>query len=169
MDNYKDFLKRINDEQRSTFCPLEVFRKAPYPLATHRQGLYWIWTNLSDDDLIAIRDDEETARVPISKLVQERRNLENICKEKKEGFRIIYNGIGSGLRERINQELNCSSMATGSLALQTRGVKDENLRISFFDFGDNKHILGDYNYLDDAESIEINWRVEFGIPILSRY
>jgi hypothetical protein len=69
------------------------------------------------------------------------------------------------------QELNCNDRRTGTLNLSNRrGFYEENWAISYFDFdnADNAKIVKQLSYSDDAENLESNWRIEFGIPILTR-
>lgn len=116
--------------------------------------------------------------VPIDKLVKLREGLNNISSLEKDGFRVVYNGIGGykkepaafGLRERINQELNSNNRRTGTLNILNRGFNIENWAISFFNFDDpeNTEILNGLSYLENANDIEIGWRLEFGTPILCR-
>lgn len=103
-------------------------------------------------------------------------------------FRIVYNGIGgykresksSGLRERILQELNCNSPGTGTLNILNRSdsEKDWDIKwaVSHFDFDDEdnikilKSLECEGNLYDKyAKAIESNWRIEYGVPILTRH
>lgn len=187
--NLKDVLVKINEKQLETFSLLSDFKnynKKPN-LPTKKRGLYWIWTNHTFRELQEILTKEGTKEVPISELVSRRYQLDNICKISKNGYRIVYNGIGGykkepaafGLRERINQELNCSDKRTGTLNLINRFNECnsiENWAVSYFDFDDpeNHSILNSIPfkknfYLEHSNNLEIDWRIEFGIPILTRH
>ncbi len=185
------FKKVVNDIQKVLLdTPLYSVGECQSKLSTKSKGLYWIWTNHSDEDLKAcITDEEKRKHVPISKLVMEREGLNNICKIEKDDFRIVYNGMGGfkkvpakfSLRKRISQELDCPDKGTGTLNILNRfgSSKEEekkNWRISFFEFGnmDNLKILsqlgrcGDY-YNQYASTLEKLWRIEYGMPILIRH
>lgn len=193
--DYKQLITTINEKQIKTFKNLVDFRGIKQSsLPTKRRGMYWIWSNLTLDELAKIDKSTKikikpnTKEVPIKELVSRRRNLKNSCKVNYNGYTVVYNGIGgykkeppaAGLRKRINQEINCSSNRTGTLNLENR-FDDfntiENWAVSFFDFDDeeNKEILkkspieGTNFYLDHAKNLEIDWRVEFGTPILTRH
>ena len=175
--NIKSVLTDIQDRQLTTFCLLKDFPSDPLP-RKHR-GLYWIWSNLTSDQLQKLPTRPDTKEVPITELVSQRCELTKICKVAHKGFTIVYNGIGGykktpanfGLRERIMQELNCNDRRTGTLNLSNRhGFDVENWTISYFDFdnADNAKIVKHLSYSDDAENLESNWRLEYGIPILTR-
>jgi hypothetical protein len=176
--NYKKVLEEIQKKQLLTFSSVKDFKNNK-TLKSHKRGLYWIWTDLSFSDLKKITTPQNTKYVPIAELVEEREGLVNICDISNKGFKIVYNGIGGyrekpifGLRERINQELNCNDHRTGTLNLINRdGINIYNLAISYFDFddSDNSIIMENLTYLRDAKNIEMNWRIEFGIPILTRH
>jgi hypothetical protein len=187
--DFKNILVEIQNRQLKTFCSVKDFRdkKLIQNLPTKHRGLYWIWSNLSFDNLQTITTRPDTMEVPISQLVKQRQDLQNINKIMVDGFRIVYNGIGGyeketaafGLRERINQELNCNDFRTGTLNLLNRfndSNSIDNWAISYFDFDDhdNLEIVNQLSfnrnpYLDNAKTLEINWRIEFGTPILTRH
>ena len=173
--NVKTILAEIQNRQLTTFCSLKDFRdKRPLILPRNHRGLYWIWSNLTFDNLQKIPTKPDTKEVPISKLVSQRRDLANINKISHNGFTIVYNGIGGyektpasfGLRERILQEITSTNKHTGTLNLSNRrGFNIENWAVSYFVFDDS----GNLKYPDDAKDLEMNWRVEYGIPILTRH
>ncbi|MDX9695504.1 MAG: hypothetical protein RBT49_06900 [Bacteroidales bacterium] len=183
----KKILGKIHEEQLETFSTISEFRQRKHTkiLPIKHRGLYWIWAKLSYAELKEIKNKPNSKEVPIAKLVDLRFNLKNICNIFNGDYKIIYNGIGGynktpasfGLRERINQELNCNDYRTGTLNLLNRNVHHEvnNWAISFFDFDDenNYDIINCFNtqepYIDYANIIETNWRIEYGFPILNRY
>ena len=185
MKNIKDVLIEIHKRQMETFCSLEKFRGKGNQvyLSSKSRGLYWIWTNLSDMQLKKIKTDRDTKQVPISELVSQRCGLKNINKIVHNGFRIVYNGIGGykkqpsssyGLRGRILQEFNCNDKRTGTLNLSGRdGIifKEKNWAVSYFDCDDddNSEIITGLTYPNHAKMLEMNWRIEYGIPILTRH
>jgi len=177
--NIKSILAEIQNRQLDTFCMLEEFRyKRPLVLPRGHCGLYWIWSNLTLDDLQNMPTSRKT-EVPISELVRQQRGSTKICKIKLKKFTIVYNGIGGkkpsaksgGLRERILQEFKARHELTGSLNLWYReGFDIKNWAISYFDFNDraNEKIIKHLTYSDHAGILETNWRIEFGMPILTR-
>ena len=175
---YKHFLHKIDEVQLSTFSNIEDFKNMDLEnsLYTNSQGLYWFWTNLTNEELKEIDFNIDSREVPIAYLTERRDSLNNICNYYHEGFRIVYNGIGSGLRERILQEINCNAKNTGTLNLQRRTNLD-NWRVSYFNFTDSKNqkiisALGNGSnyslYYEFSQEIERDWRLEFGTPILNR-
>ena len=179
--NSKDILTEIHNRQLTTFCRVEVFRDKQHleKLPTKHRGLYWIWSNHTLDDMQKIPTRPDTKEVPIAELVRQQRGEANITKISHDGFTIVYNGIGGydkipaafGLRERINQELNCNDPRTGTLNLLNREFSTiENWAVSYFDFDapENVDITKHLSYSDDAKVLEKDWRTEYGLPILTR-
>ena len=183
----KAILAEIQRRQLRTFCSLSEFLDEDCPgyLQPGRRGLYWIWTKLSFDQLGKIETKSKTQQVPIEKLVHERRKLANIASGKNEGgFWIVYNGIGGykettlssrGLRGRILQEFTANNNRTGSLNLSGRSGRPYNegdWAVSYFDFDDEKNSkFVEQNEIKyrDAKDLEMNWRIEYGTPILTRH
>ncbi|WP_417371230.1 hypothetical protein [Gelidibacter japonicus] len=182
----KELIHKIHKQQLKTFCLFSQFYKVKEHytvLPRKHRGLYWLWTNLDFQTLKTATPRENTKEVPIDKLVTLREDLNNIARVEKDGFKIVYNGIGGykktpanfGLRERINQEINCNDHRTGTLNIINRNFKPENWAVTFFDFDDpnNQNILKALNsnntYIDYAKDLEMIWRLEFGTPILCRH
>ena len=188
---FKQILEAIDKKQRKSLYPLEEFKKRPPlgKLPTGSSGLYWFWTNHTPEELMRYKKPKKNSgEVPISKLVSQRHDLTHIYREiNNEGFYVVYNGIGgrssksvkSGLRKRINQELFCKNEGTGTLNLLNRFEEgsnhEENWRISYFDFEDDKNedilepLKSTNAYKDFAPTLELLWRIEYGIPILTRH
>jgi hypothetical protein len=185
--NIKNTLNELNKVQLQNYCSAKEFRNNP-KLGKGR-GLYWIWTDLAFDRLKEIKNNHNS-EVPIAKLIIEREMLKYICNIKNGDYRVVYNGIGgySGkqvktkcsydLRGRINQEFFSNDPRTGSLNLMNRNQFNiDNWAISYFDFNENENILkqlsesNDHNsfYEKFAKILEMNWRIEFGHPILNRH
>ncbi|WP_058308600.1 hypothetical protein [Gracilibacillus massiliensis] len=130
-------------------------------------GLYWIYTSYTDEDLLQSIHSDKIGAVNISKLARRRMNLNNVCRIKKDGFRIVYNGIASNskksnydLRERIYQEFRNNGI-TGSLKISGTNLDDlSKWRYSYID-------LNEHEYVEDAIALEVGWRLEYGWPILS--
>jgi len=185
--NTKELLHYINQEQKNTFNSIANF-KTHKLLNTKQRGLYWFWTDLENNQLKNIDTRKDTKEVPFFSLVSNRDGLKNVCSIKQNNFTIVYNGIGGyhkpfafGLRERINQEINCNDFRTGTLNLQRRSNLDH-WGISYFNFDDPKHLdtlvnftskneewIAENFYLEFAKELESLWRLEFGTPILCRY
>lgn len=66
--NYKSILEEIQNRQLKTFCSISSFKDKQHlrQLPTKHRGLYWIWTNLSFEDLQKISTKPDTREVPIS-------------------------------------------------------------------------------------------------------
>ena len=182
----KEIIKKIHQKQLLTFCELNKFYKVKehYKILPRKhRGLYWLWTNVDYQILKKTATKANTRQVPIDKLVSQRDGLKNIAKIEQQDFKIVYNGIGGfkkqpptfGLRERINQEINCNDRRTGTLNIINRGFNKNNWAVSFFDFDDpeNQNILKPLKtkepYLDFAKDLEMLWRLEYGTPILCRH
>ena len=78
---------------------------------TKASGLYWIWTNYTDAELLAAVPSPKRASIDIAGLTARQQNLASICRRNSGDFRLVYNGIGGqataghgGLRERILEE-----------------------------------------------------------------
>jgi hypothetical protein len=183
----KKVLTEINKIQLQNFCSAYEFRTNSK--IGKGRGMYWIWTDLTFDELKKI-ESTHNAEVPISKLVENREELKNICEIKSNSFRIVYNGIGGykglelkegqtyNLRSRINQEFFSNDFRTGTLNIENRkNFNISNWCVSFFNFDENKGLFSEYlksteitNYYEEyANMLEMNWRIEFGHPILNRF
>jgi len=166
--SHKKILDYIQNEQLKTFSTWDKFSTKSLGEA---MGLYWIWTKIPIEDLqkIPVANPANNSEVNISKLAKERSDLKNIFNNPRDGYTVVYNGKGI-LKYRINQEFNNSSEGTGTLSLAKReGFNSKDWAVSFFDFNDEKHKKAlDSLSFSDATDLERNWRIEFGIPILSR-
>ena len=186
--NYKELIHKIHNRQLDDFYPLENILKDTKILPKNRGGLYWLWTKLDYDELVNVCDENDNKneinrKVPLSKLISQRKELSHICSIEKNSYKIVYNGIGGyktnpksfGLRERILQEYNSKDNRTGSLDLKKYNFSINDWAVSFFDFDDDSNkeyfdFLKDENaYLKYASDLEKLWRLEFGHPILCRH
>ncbi|MDI5899446.1 hypothetical protein [Flavobacterium yafengii] len=180
----KDIVEQIHKVQLESFCPLETFRHKDYlkTLPTNRRGLYWLWTNLSLNELERDTVPNSKKEVPISRLIGHRKQLNNICKIEKSNYLVVYNGIGGynkspasfGLRERINQEVIGNGPTVGTLnILQNSDVS--RWAVSYFDFDAPEnaeiiiHLNSDSPYLEYAKDLEMLWRLHYGTPILTSH
>jgi hypothetical protein len=179
----KDILEQIHEVQLKSFCQLETFRHNDYlkTLPTKRRGLYWLWTNLSLEELERDTVPNSRREVPISRLISHRKELNSICKIESSNYVIVYNGIGgykksvsSGLRGRINQEIIGNGETVGTLNI----IKNSDISrwaVSYFDFDapENAKIIKQLNsaspYLEYAKDLEMLWRLHYGTPILTRH
>lgn len=80
--DYKQLITTINEKQIKTFKNLVDFRgEKQSSLPTKRRGMYWIWSNLTLDELAKIDKSTKikikpnTKEVPIKELISRRRNL----------------------------------------------------------------------------------------------
>ncbi|SEB02404.1 hypothetical protein SAMN05443667_115123 [Flavobacterium gillisiae] len=179
----KDILEKIHKVQLESFCKLETFRHKDYLkiLPTNHRGLYWLWTSLTLDELQMNTLPNIRKEVPISRLVEHRKLLNNICRIEKNDYVVVYNGIGgyhksksSGLRERIKQEVKGNGETVGTLNI----LKNSDISkwaVSYFDFDapENAEIIEELNsaspYKEYAKDLEMLWRLHYGTPILTRH
>jgi hypothetical protein len=96
-------------------------------------GLYWIWTDYTIDQLRDCELESVTSnRIEINLLAEQRKEIFNglssidnakrirrINGEDRE-FKVVYNGIGSGLRKRILDEIKISPLDNGTGSLDIR-------------------------------------------------
>ena len=183
----KKILTEINKIQLQNYCSANEFRTNSK--IGKGRGMYWIWTNLMFDELKKI-ESTHNAEIPISQLVENREDLKNICEIKNNSFRIVYNGIGGykglefkkgqtyNLRSRINQEFFSNDFRTGTLNIENRkNFNISNWGVSFFNFDENEKLFSEFLKLTEIENyyekyanmLEMNWRIEFGHPILNRF
>ena len=178
-----DILDRINQSQMETFVELEKFREKAFTktLPTGQRGLYWLWTNLDYAELESQTKPNSNEEVPITQLVSQRKGLSKICNLEKEGYRVVYNGIGGyrkpgsfGLRERINQEVIGNGATVGTLnILQNSDITRWAVSYFNFDAPENKEIIEMLDtpepYIKCGKDLETLWRLEYGTPILCRH
>ncbi len=190
MVDYHKIIVAIQDAQIKNLYPIADFikkgaGKGIHLLPTKSRGLYWLWFkgDLTTANFDTVEKKEENKEVPIKELVNQRKGFAHICKTTKEGFTIVYNGMGGyrekfssyGLRGRINQELYSKDHRTGTLNVIKRGFNKEDWAVSFFDFDakENSDIIkllaSDEPYKLHANTLEILWRLEYGTPVLCRY
>lgn len=194
--NFKSIIEEIHKVQKNNLVDLEDFRgrgegKGTAILPVKSRGLYWLWSKTPIEKL-AESLPSEGAHVPIDKLLKNREGLNHICEVSDGDYRVLYNGIGGyttwtknsvyGLRGRINQEVICNNIKTGTLNISGRGLDISDWKVSFFDFDDseNRHILAKLSekekkiniaelYNEFANELEILWRMHYGTPILCRH
>lgn len=184
MRNFKEILTQIHQAQIQTFVPLVRFREREFCkiLGRKQRGLYWFWTDLSLEELEENTRKPSRQEVPISFLINQRKQLRNICNVKLEGFQVVYNGIGGylkepasfGLRERINQEVIGNGPTVGTLnILQNSDIT--RWAVSYFNFDsiENQNIVQQLEstnpYQEFGKDLEMLWRLQYGTPILCRH
>lgn len=185
MIDYKQTVQTIHLAQIKSLYTLDNFKKEVTTKVLERKhrGLYWIWSSETFDNLAKVITAEQTKQVPFERLISQRKGFSHICQPMFKNFRVVYNGKGGylknskgfGLRERILQELNCSDHRTGTMNLENRNIERAKWAISFFDFDsvENQTLISEIKesnfYEKYADALEVGWRLEYGIPILSRY
>ena len=183
MDNVVEILSRINRSQLETFVQLERFRERSYTsiLPRRQRGLYWLWTDLSYEELETTTQKDSRMEVPIIRLVSQRKGLSKICNMENRGYKVVYNGIGGyktavsfGLRERINQEAKGNGPTVGTLnILQNSQIARWAVSYFNFDATENSEIIELLNtnepYINCSKDLEALWRLQYGTPILCRH
>ena len=170
MKNYLSTIEKIRSER--TF-PVTTGSGLKLPstknLPTKVNGLYWIYTQYSIHDIISCKPSSKNRAVNIATLAKQHQDLANIYSMNNYGFNLVYNGIGGGLRERIQVEFN-GGAGTGSLGILQTSLNDLNKwQISYVILQNNK-ITPDLNlsYYEYATVLERTWRLEYGWPLLCR-
>jgi hypothetical protein len=140
---------------------------------TKASGLYWIWTNYTDAELLAAVPSPKRASIDIAGLTARQQNLASICRRNSGDFRLVYNGIGGqgpaghgGLRERILEEFR-GGEGTGSLAILGSSVNDlARWRYSWVRWDEIAWSPPALVYAQNCEMIERLWRLQYGWPLL---
>lgn len=160
--------------QRSVF-PVHQNGKLSLPtqLPTRVEGLYWIYTDYSEDDLIACIPSPQKKAINIRKLTAQHAGLKHICTIKHETYRLVYSGSACsgakqefGLRERILQHFNGGS-GTGSLGVLKSSLNDLNRWLfSYVRLGTTPGACINAGYNEFGLLYERLWRLEYGWPLL---
>ena len=189
--DFKDVIEKIHEAQKSTIMPLAEYRNknSTAKLPSKSRGLYWLWCKTDFQNISFGPTKNGSAHVPLDVLINTRTGLEHVCKEEHEGFVMVYNGMGGfktwgnkstyGLRARINQECVSNNIKTGTLNIESRGFNREDWMVSLFNFEDKKNdsilrsldpnLDKDKIYVDLANTLEVLWRLHYGMPIFCRY
>jgi hypothetical protein len=85
-------IERIKEERFSE--PRSSARGLSLDAPKKAAGLYFIYTSYSLDELAGAVVANNGGAVPISRLVAAHRRMPGICQITKDGFRLVYNGIG---------------------------------------------------------------------------
>lgn len=140
------------------------------PPPTKVSGFYWIYTDFSLDELEASIPSKAKGAIDIARLTTLHRDLPNVCSIKKDGFRLVYNGIAGqflGIRGRLGQHFN-GGKGTGALQIGKSSLNNlERWRISYsticFKGETAPDFASDYEH---AKSVERIWRLQHGWPLL---
>lgn len=139
---------------------------------TRTDGLYWIYTRHTDEELLGSTPSPKRASVNFQHLAKRHASLGNTCRRNVGDFRVVYNGIGGlgpkghgGLRERILGEFR-GGEGTGSLAITGSSLGElQNWKYSYVLWSEIE-FLESHDYSSFAESIERLWRIHYGWPLL---
>ena len=124
--------------------------------------MYWIETTLTNEELANITPPSEYTKglIPIKELVN--RNFEYQPLIDSEGWRVVYNGIRTDIRNRIQQHLRSKGNGTGRLGLNAYPeLRTKNWRVSYYFLTPEEYKI--YSIL-----FEKGWRGFYGCPILCR-
>ena len=175
LNMYVELIEEINKLQKTRLSEITLLKKrlryedGP---STKVDGMYWIYTNYSDSDLLRATPCSKKSSINFSDMILKNKNLLKLCNESIDGFRLVYNGIGGvgpngggGLRERIFQEYRGGS-GTGSLAIMCSSLSDiSRWRVSYVLWSEIPS-LNQYEYNPFKTAIEGLWRIRYGWPIL---
>jgi hypothetical protein len=178
--NYKHIVETIHRHQLRnilTFEDIDGTTNMTNQLQTRQQGLYWFWTTYSFEELsTSTRPAVIREEIDIKELAEQRMEMNLICNEVENRFRIVYNGIGGGgndsnygLRERILQEIRIQE-GTGSLSILNSSLSDcSKWRVTYVNFNDDEFLreIGEHiSYLEHGQLFEFLWRMNYGWPLL---
>jgi len=172
---YLKTIEAINSKQQSRLTRIKLngsrlkYDNGP---KTKCAGLYWIYAKYSDDDFLKSTPCSKKGSVNFASLVNQHKNLYNICKVIEDDFRLVYNGIGGpgsrgygGLRERILEEFR-GGEGTGSLAIKDSSLNDlSNWRVSYVLWSEIP-FPSTHAYREFSKTFEHLWRIHYGWPIL---
>lgn len=173
---FKNVIEQIHHLQIARLKTLSLNRNGRLIMhdgpRTKMSGLYWIYTNYTNDELLHSNCCEQHGSINIANLVSRHTDLSNVCTINVDGFKTVYNGIGGtgdrgrgGLRERIQAEFR-GGAGTGSLAINKSSLNDLNKwRYSFVLWSEIEFLLS-YDYTNNSEIIERLWRIHYGWPML---
>lgn len=173
---YEDLIVRIDRIQRERLRQISTSKTGRLNLHdgpdTHVDGMYWIYTDHTDADLIASTPARLRGAIDFCRSVRRHCDNTHVCNVDAGGFRVVYSGIGGvgeseegGLRERILGEFRGGS-GTGSLAIHKSSLSDlTRWRYSYVLWSEVEELAA-YSYRPFATSLEGLWRLHFGWPLL---
>jgi hypothetical protein len=172
---YKNPIETINALQESRLRAVTL-KKDRLQLVdgpdTKQNGLYWIYTRHTNDELLNSAPSTKRASVDFKRMATMHTSLTNVCQRAVGEFRLVYNGIGGlgprghgGLRERILGEFR-GGEGTGSLAIRGSSLHElDNWRYSYVLWSEVPFVH-QHSYAEFAEPIERLWRIHYGWPVL---
>lgn len=144
----------------------------PKSLPIRIDGLYWLYTNHTNQELCDASKCDLRNSVDIGRLANAHQGLKHVCSIKVSGFRLVYNGIGGigpngsgGLRERIQGEINGGS-GTGSLAIRKTSLNDLSKWMFSYVLWSEITTPTPQAYADVSRLLERAWRLHYGWPLL---
>lgn len=174
---YQTLIEKIEELQRNRLSVIKLeknklsYKNGP---GTKIDGLYWIYTDYTDDELKDSCPSPKRGSINFSDLVKINSKISVLCKVKINKFRLVYNGIGGvgqknsgGLRERILEEFR-GGEGTGSLAICGSSLSDlSHWRVSYVLWSEI-HFPKNYSYKPFCTAIEGLWRLHYGWPLLCK-
>lgn len=172
---YRNAIEQLNALQESRLQmltrPRMALEYANGP-ATKTNGLYWIYTDYTDDDLLAATPSPKRKSIVYADMLARHEGLGHICKHEVDGFRLIYNGMGGvgraghgGLRERILGEFR-GGQGTGSLAICGSSLSDlTRWRVSYV-LWEEITLPVPWTFREFGEGLERLWRLHYGWPVI---
>jgi len=175
LDMYHSLIKEIDNLQRQRLSIISLNEgKLSYSDGpnTRENGLYWIYTDYSDNDFSRSTPCSKSGSVNFSEMVAKNSRIKELCQEQVDAYRLVYNGIGGvgpkgggGLRERILGEYR-GGTGTGSLAIRDSSLSDlSRWRVSYVLWSEID-FFKDFEYKPFSNAIEGLWRLHYGWPIL---
>lgn len=179
---YLDIISSIDEKRKERFLPIGSKQNGDTDIDGPQKGcagIYFFYTSYSIDELASVPVLPGRA-VPMGKLASAHHRLTTICNVRREGFRLVYNGIGGfnggsyDLRTRILQEISCTDERTGSLCIRQSTVNDlSRWRFSYVTlYSPMQKTVSDFGpewgFNDHANDLEHCWRLVHGWPLLCR-
>jgi hypothetical protein len=173
---YAELIEKIDRIQRERLSHISLKPNGHLDLhlgpRTRVDGMYWIYTDHTNDELIASIPADMRGAIDFCRSVRRHCGNERVCKTAISGFRVVYSGIGGvgeggegGLRERILGEFRGGN-GTGSLAIRKSSLSDLTRWRYSYVLWDELEELAEYSYRPFATALEGLWRLHFGWPLL---
>jgi len=148
----------------------KLIYKAGPPTKTN--GMYWIYTDYTNDELLNSTPCLKRGSIDFAKMVINNQKINGLCSESVDDFRLVYSGIGGvgsagagGLRERILEEFR-GGEGTGSLAINCSSLSVlTRWRVSYVLWSEVS-FPKIYEYRPFSTAVEGLWRLHYGWPIL---
>ncbi len=174
---FSQIIESINTLQESRLHEVSLIEnRLSYPDGpnTKEDGLYWIYTSHTNNDLLNSTPSLKRSSINYSIMVDTYQGINHICSRSVDGYYLVYNGIGGvgpkgygGLRERILEDYRGGD-GTGSLAIKGSSLNTlSNWRVSYVLWSEIP-FNSPCNYTDLATTLERLWRIHYGWPILCK-